>query len=358
MIYASADLAAHYGRAADAAAELLWKAFRVDVAKALNPLNRRDFNVIVNRVASGLSTATRGMESRTVDTIIRGLDVDWPNLSAAQRERIIEAARLGIRSIGTRAAPRVEAVLTPEAQAIVRGTKDAVVDRYNLGISTNLSATDRRIAAHASSSQTNFVRDEYGRRADAFGQQARDTVASGLDRGIGRDDIAEELELALQGQVTKSPGYWRVLASAFTGRARSWTQVSSFDDAGIQRYRVEAVLDEATSEICRFMHGQSFEVKKAAERLQVVAGLEDPEEIRTAQPWGAVGYDDDGNPYLYYNDADGERQEIAGVEEFGEGEKDRRGTYSDELDEDALSSAGFELPPYHGNCRTTVVAEV
>src|SRR5437879_5426760 len=58
MISAIQTDAGLYGAAADAADEILRDVYRQDVAKALNPLDKRDFVVIVQRIARALVGAT------------------------------------------------------------------------------------------------------------------------------------------------------------------------------------------------------------------------------------------------------------------------------------------------------------
>lgn len=58
------------------------------------------------------------------------------------------------------------------------------------------------------------------------------------------------------------------MASSFIGQGRSFAQVSSYAEAGVRRYRIEAVLDEANTQVCRFFHGKTFAGESALnERL-------------------------------------------------------------------------------------------
>nr|WP_228559855.1 MULTISPECIES: hypothetical protein [unclassified Myxococcus] len=54
------------------------------------------------------------------------------------------------------------------------------------------------------------------------------------------------------------PFYWEVVASSFIGPGRPFAQMSSYAEAGVRRYRIEAVLDEANTQVCRFLHGKTF----------------------------------------------------------------------------------------------------
>jgi hypothetical protein len=85
---------------------------------------------------------------------------------------------------------------------------------------------------HVARSHGNFVRDEYGRRLAAFGEEARRIVADGLERGLGRDDLASSLEAAARAALSeRQPYYWEVVAGAFVGQGRSFAQMSSYNES-------------------------------------------------------------------------------------------------------------------------------
>ena len=54
-----------------------------------------------------------------------------------------------------------------------------------LAIAADFNALDKRITAHIVSSQANFVRDEYGRRREAFARDPLGGGDDGLDDGLG-----------------------------------------------------------------------------------------------------------------------------------------------------------------------------
>jgi hypothetical protein len=141
---------------------------------------------------------------------------------------------------------------------------------------------------------------------------------------------------------------------AFANRARSSAQVSAFAEAGIERFRFEAILDSVTSKVCRFMHGRVFSVKRAFDRVRQVERLRNPERIRELQPFVQVGVGPDGNQILFY-EKDGRRHRVAQVEQASD-EDGEAGTFSNALPKETLEEAGISLPPLHGRCRSTVVA--
>jgi len=183
------------------------------------------------------------------------------------------------------------------------------------------------------------------------------TFSMGLaELGLGRDEIASDLQAGLAAVVTgRSPSYWEVVAMSFTNRARSHTQLAAFEEAGIERYRYEAVMDEVTSVQCRFLNGRIFSVDRAMRRFRDVEEERDPERISELQPLIQKGEDNAGNEFLFF-ERGGQRQLVAIVERSAAGERDAAGRFSRELSTDALEAAGVTVPPAHFRCRSTIVA--
>jgi SPP1 gp7 family putative phage head morphogenesis protein len=338
-----------------AAEELLRGVYRLEVAKALDPLHHGDFLVIVQRLGRALAGVSRDAEAVALRRALATLDVDWPNLSTADRDRVLGAAREVIAGAAAQVLPRVEHVFETEAKIVVATTRRAAMRRFGLRIDASTTSTDDRIAAFVRRSESYYIRDQYGRRADELGQRARDIVASGLEQGLARDDIVGDLSAALTPATGRSKAYWQVVATSFANRSRTYTQLAAFDEADIETFRFEAVLDSATSSICRFMHGREFSVERAMQRFAEVEAAPDPEAITHLQPWVQVGADDDGNQVLFYKRGD-RRHVVAQVDESGVGQNDQVGRYSRDLSTDELDAAGISMPPLHGNCRSSVVA--
>lgn len=345
-----------YGAGADAAEEILRDVYRVE--KALDPLDQSDFLSIVRRLSRALRGVARPAEDAALRRAIERLDVDWPNLAPQARDQVVRAARQALGTVDGQVLPQVEQIFEAEAERVVTGARRSTVRRFGLRIGADLTRTDERIAKFVRESQGNFVRDEYGRRREGFSLRAKDIVASGVERGLGRDDIVKDLTEAMAREAfDRSRDYWEVVSMVFTNRARTHPQLSAFEEAGVERYRFEAVLDEVTSEICRFMHGKVFTVGRATERFREVERARDPELIRDVQPFVQVGADREGNQVLFY-ERGGRRRAVARVDEPAVGQRDEVGRYSRALSPGQLEAAGVAVPPLHGRCRSTIVAEV
>ncbi|MBK7537549.1 MAG: head morphogenesis protein [Myxococcales bacterium] len=338
-------------KAKRAAEVVLGGILRLPVAKVTDLSTPAGFDQAVAVLAAKLRRAASGAEAAAVREAIRALDVDWRRTSASDRSRLVAAALAAARRATAAVPPRIEVPLSAAANSIVAATRDHARRAERLSIRAEFNALDRRITAHIVSSQGNFVRDEYGRRVDAFGASARQIVASGVDQGLGRADIGQALQAAARAElIERAPFYWEVVAAAFTGQGRSFAQLSAYAEAGIKRYQIEAVLDEATTPICRYLHGKSFAVAEAVSRFERVEHLSSPEDIKRELPWvRQARHEPTGRTRLY---VDGRAGRVDLAEMKGEGASAFRALVSDQ----ALSDLGVGFPPYHGLCRTVVVS--
>lgn len=344
-----------YGAAAVAAEEILRDLFKVQVWKALDPLNVDDFITISARLSSALKSATKGVEGQALTSAIESLDVDWPNLSDAGRDKIIAAARAEVAGVAEPVETAISPVLDTAASRIIPATKTQTIGKFGLDIPQALGDLDTETSKLLRVSQMVYIKDQYGARADVFDTMAKDIVAGGLEQGLGRDDISGNLATKLADyQINRSANYWDLIATDFSNKARTTTQLHAFGEAGITKYRLDAILDEVTSEICRLLHGRVFSVKKAAARSMKALSATDPEDIKTLRPWVVSGKDSSGKDVLYYNGAGDTRHTVAEVDEGAEGVKDKVGKYSNTMSNKALEAAGVSVPPFHGHCRTTI----
>ncbi len=342
---------------ADASAAILFDVFRIDVAKAVDPLTVTGFVRLQNQFARKLTKISTPFEKRALVAALDELDVDWPNLTAAQRTKAFQAANRALLPLEKRVPASVEPTVEVQVEGTVRRTRGSARKKFKLEIPVKLNETDKRIANFVASSQNNFIRDEFGRRRKSFSRQARSIVSEGVSQGLGQNQIAEDLDRRLGFSVKKSESYWTIVANAFANRARTWTQLSSFDEAGIERYRFEAVLDEVTTETCRFLHGKIFSVQRGLDKFKEVERKKSPEAIRDVTPWVRTTTNEDGDRVLAF-EREGEQVEVAQIVESAVGQKDEVGKFSKAMSNENLQENGLTLPPLHGLCRSTVLAVV
>lgn len=311
------------------------------VLKALNPLDEEDFLIIVGRLDKSLRGATKGTEASALKSAIDLLDVDWPNMSSGQKFRVYIAAKQAMSKI-TLAASAAKSVL--DRSAIVDSTRASAVRTYGLDIPS--ASPNQALADLLRRSQMVYVKDEYGNRADSFDRQARQIVASGLERGLGRTDIAEELSAGLKSsQVNRSKNYWNVVAGDFANKSRTASQIFSMDEAGITIYRWSSALIETTCSICRMMDGKTWSVQAVKRQLEYALELENPEDIKDARPWIRNGVGNEGQRVNYF-ESKGHTHVVA--------EQTSPGKYRQIMSDASMLDFGTTVPPIHGRCLCTV----
>lgn len=343
--------------AAHAATELLEKVYRVPVDKAIDPLTDSGFLRIVAQLTRSLRRATAGAEAEALSDAIDELDVDWEELDADGREQIFQAAARALDAIPPRVMPRIEETFRVAGPSIAGEARQRTASRYGFTIGASLSEPDREAVAALRQSTTNFIRDQYGVRRDELAQVARESVARGLEQGLGSDSIASGLRTVLEQRgIQRSQDYWQVVSMQFTNSARTYAQLSAYDAAGVTEYVFEAILDEVTSDVCRFYHGKVFQVGPALEHSRKTMRAS-PEQVYELNPWVRTGQDEDGNSVLYAEQG-GEQVVVAEIERSGVGTSDDTGSYSSALSPEQLQGMGIPYPPLHAHCRSTVVPRI
>ena len=207
-------LLAEHTEAREFADELLEQVLRLPVAKAMDLGSPQGFDRASTLLAARLRRSAAPAEVDALREAVAVLDVDWGRTTAAQRRRLV-AESLAAAGRSTALIPqRIQAPLGEAATAVINATRTHSRQVQELAIGARFNALDHRVARHIVNAQGLFVRDEYGRRLDVFGREARQVVASGLERGLGRVDIAGELEAAARAAlIDRAPFYWEVVAS-------------------------------------------------------------------------------------------------------------------------------------------------
>jgi SPP1 gp7 family putative phage head morphogenesis protein len=343
--------------AAGAAEELFAALTGITIQKATDPLTPAGYLLISEQVAKRLARAAAGAEAEAIADVIDELGFDWAELSPAAAVAAMKAVNTAIADSYTkRVLPKISDILQVEGPRVMRGTKSSVIARERIKIATSLSQRDLKAEEALRTSQLNFIRNSAGERADALSQKARELVAAAMAKGLGTDKIGQDLADFFEADIPRPESYWKVVADSFVNRARTASQIYSYAEVGIETFELVAVLDEVTTDICRMLDGKTFSVATAGKLLDSLADLDDPEKVKYAQPWVRKGKDENGHTHLYVPHADGTLTSIAKIDRSGVGSLNDRGTYSKALSEAELAGLGVLIPPFHGRCRTTLVA--
>lgn len=346
-----------YALGAEACEEILCSVYGIDISKALNPLDPKDFVVLSVRLAAAFEKAAKP-ERIALNRAVENLDRNWPAMTARQRDQAIAQSSKIIRDSATRVMPGVIGVAEIESPRMVGDTRKATRKKFKLDIAVDTNEFDKRVIDFNISSQGNYITNEFGERSEVFSRQAREIVGNGIAGGEGREVISDRLDKKLtKSGIARSKNYWNVAAGIFVNRSRTFAQLSAYKDADIRRYIFEAMLDEVTSDVCRMMHGRFFVVDLGIEMFDKIEALPDPLDIRNVQPFARTR-NVDGNQEIQINPPGGESRTLARVVESAVGQKDKIGRFSNTLSDVELQAAGVTMPPLHGSCRSIVVPDI
>ena len=321
---------------ATAAAGLLRKAYGVDVSKAsaLDPLVDKDFVTLASRLARSLSHSVGYVNEEALAEATADLEVDWAELSPAEREEKYKKLKAAILALALLSIPATAQVLAKTITQIIKDTKSSTIAEGDFEISAVPSEADKNSGAFLLSSQEAFTELEYERRADTIEEMVREMVDKGLENGLEGAAIAALVIRAVQAySEARDVAYWDVTANVLANRARTVTQLNTFAEAGAARVRFVCVMDGAQCATCEFMSGRETSVGSLQGVQRSTEALVDPEDIVAAQPW--LSHDEKG---IYYNRR-GQRTDVA----------------SDVSTED-LVAEGLFLTPIHGRCRCKLEA--
>ncbi len=223
----------------------------------------------------------------------------------------------------------LEALNAIEQQMGVRfgastGTKIAKIlgGAYNLGRQTFVSKPvfnliDVKAKAFLTDHNTFWIGKHYGESVGPrIAKSVRETV---IEQGLGRAEAAKVLAETFGDEFSgKSDSYWGVVAANATTKARNFGAVESFVQGGFEEIEILAMMDERTTDICRYMNGKVFKTEWAVGQRDKMMAASTPDLAKLASRW--VTY-----------------AEIVG------------------RTPEQLYQNGICLPPYHARCRTTVV---
>lgn len=131
---------------------------------------------------------------------------------------------------------------------------------------------------------------------------------------IDPNKLAKQINQYLRGEIRRVVDAG---ANATGTRLAAFGMLHEARVRGFTRYRLDATLDERTTDICREMDGRTFTVEESYVRTQHILGLSNPNDIKQAAPFPDI-------------------EKIRGKSD------------------DELRAMGHTVPPFHFLCRTVV----
>jgi hypothetical protein len=215
-------------------------------AKPKAPLTKKGFVEFVVALAAALQAITLEPEEKARVDAMAEIPDRWDTLTDAQRQQVYDRFGAALGAVAQSVNPKIAAEIRKHSGEMVASTREVMIGRYGLPIAGRMSQIDQRILDHASKAQASYVTDEYQTRQANASTRARTIVETGLRDGVDYVEIGKRLQTVLAGQLGRTPNYFTNVASIHAARSRTWGQLSALDEAGTERYQLEATLDEAT----------------------------------------------------------------------------------------------------------------
>lgn len=327
---------------------------QIDKKATLDPGNPKNWHILTRRTADAMQATASGWEKRANTAARKYLDQNWPSLTKAEGTKAIKAASVEMAAIGHKAVPGISNVVSVEAKRVMTGRRKAAIRQFELNIGANLSLADNRAIEAQRMTSVSWITNEYGKRAINFEGQAKSIVERGLEMGHGRNEIGERLEQAFASQaINRSRSYYQVYAAALVSRSRSYAEVNAYIDASIEKCIAVAVMDDVTTDFCRFVDGKVLDVVELERVLSDAdaVGLS-PDTMKGMNPWVREATKPDGSRFMHAGGV-----KIADIATSGVGTT-RSGDYKNAMPTGQMAVLGVGPPPYHGRCRTTTVPEI
>lgn len=328
-------------------AELVIPGGEIMMKKAADPKMPRGFDQLADKLTRGLAYEDRQWFKPYLRKYMNVIAVDWKRMSKNRHREIWNKAERVIKKADVRRLtdPWTQRI-TLDMKVVAKGTKRHLRNHYMPRINTALTQPDTKAIGQIGKQQGWFLRDQMGKRSEALTKHGERVVKQGLKDGWGREQIAKELEKTVGGMWQKyGRNYSRAVASVALSRARSWSEVKSYQSASIEQLEFQAILDESTTDICRFCDGQVISVNDCADLLERGAGVNKPEDIRTVNPFVNVVRDKETGQRSLFT-ATGTK--LADITRSGMGVRDDRGEFRSNLFGNQLpKNAHIGPPPLH-----------
>jgi SPP1 gp7 family putative phage head morphogenesis protein len=327
---------------------------RLIKAKESDPYKPRTFDRMVDDLARDLNKVAVPEFTATVTAVISSSKIDWATATEKQMDAFSKrlAARLGVSSAKVWKSIRPDVV--DASVTMATDARSAFVKNHELTVDRAIALEDKAAVTRSAMTNAHYVRDFATKQmSPSLSSQARGIVQTGISRGESSRVIGKELHRVI-GKATggQTEAYFRMTSSAINGRSREFSSLRSMQDAGIEKYEWSSVLDERTTETCRWLDGQVFTVQGALDRYAAADALEDPTDVKYEMPWfydkPIRGGEHDGKMGIFMNQREG-MVRVAVVEKAGFGQRDTIGTYSNTKSPKALEGMGMPACPGHGH---------
>jgi hypothetical protein len=320
-------------------------------ARSSDPTKRAQYERIVVGLARELKRAARAGEEEAFTDAAKRLEAEWSKLSRSQQQRVLARVGTIIERHHVKMAVATASKLEKFGRDVAAGTRRVLKDKHP-NISASLTSNDRAFIGRVASSRSWYVRNRGEVVAEELRERAADIISAGARAGLSDKQVAIELAAAFKRKVVdQSEAYYRVVANAALNRARSWASLQSYREAGFESWRYASVLDERTTDTCRWLHGRTWRISTGIELLEAgeERAVRDPTSIKKTMPWITTVKDErSGESFLAFGEK-GSRTRLARIDRSAVGRRDAVGSYRSMATDRELAEYGVIVPPTHGN---------
>lgn len=312
---------------------------RVILLRALDDEGERE---VVAMLAREVQKTTRKAWARetnlSINAAVRAL-----GRAGTLREGLLNMNKIlleGLSSVFTRGEIRR---ISASIEGMYTGFKKVSAKQQNIKLQFRL--VDKNAVKALSREQPFWVGDFYNTHmSDRIRDISRKAI---VQKGLGRKEAAKVMARVLRKDLSWAGGparlrgidviparfagnvggYSEILVANAANRGRNMAFLSSFKDAGIEKFRWNSVMDERTSETCTFLNGREFAVETGMALMDDVSAAETPADVKEITPW-----------------------------QSGSQVKKTAGKGPTTEQNARLAAAGVMVPPAHGRCRSVLEA--
>lgn len=280
------------------------------IDKALKPAQKKAMKALKSKYSKGRLSKMNGTQVQNLMREVNIVISSYAQTSSVLLVPIIQAAQIDVFK-------KTNKVLAKEFK---------VKPRFNV--------KDEKALAFMAGRQKFFIREHFN---DTVSNRVLSDIQQQFQRGLGRSEIADVLLSNAENKIiSKNKSYFKVVSSSSVNTSRSYSNLISFNDADVVEFEIVSVVDERTTHICKdVMNGRVFSVSVALDNFEDLQKTKSSEEYKKAHPWSSEKETDQGRIYKVNNFS-----------------------FDEKVTNEALAKAKFTTPPFHGGCRTTMVAQI
>lgn len=254
-------------------------------------------------------------------------EINWKGSSKTRREDVVERVAGLMESIAPEVDSELIEVATREATRVfTESAKMTMKSIEQVADFEEILQERSRVISGLSAASLLFVGKRLSAKADSFARSSKRIVNNRVLRGERNKKITRVLIKELDKSIMDK-SYWETVALNLVSRIRAFGILSVLSAVGIQKYRIQAVLDDNTTDVCLALNGTEISVDSAIEVVTELSESISMSEVVSSSPFLKVIGDDLALP---------------------------NGKTIGEVNEKSLIASGVALPPYHHRCRTSI----